>query len=68
MNITVEIFIVEINFRSINWEGNHRTVYFYTFNTARKYFGRKLPKNNPNSFKNHQKIAFFNKTQMLKFF
>ena len=57
--ITDEIFMVEESFCQINCWGNHRTLYSNNSDSARIFFSAQIPKSKPKSFKNHQKIAFF---------
>ena len=56
--ITVKILIVEEKFGQINWRGDHRTPYFNIFSSARKFFGRKLPKISQRHPKNTRKHFF----------
>ena len=56
--ITVKILIVEEKFGQINWRGDHRTPYFNIFSSARKFFGRRLPKISQRHPKKHQKTLF----------
>ena len=57
--------MIEEKFCQINWRGDHRTPYLNIFNSARKFFGRKLPKISQNHPKTPE-YSFFQEDEQVK--